>query len=89
MTPVFTLFIKTDLATGKSMEISKEGSLDKTLVDLLKLTLTLVNLWKFPKTDVDKTLLDLLKLTLTLVNLWKFPKTDLDKTLLRLTKIDL
>ena len=52
------------------------------LLFLLKLTLTLVNLWKSLKTDLDKTLLDLLKLTLTLVNLWKFPKTDLDKTLL-------
>ena len=57
------------------MEISKDGSLDKTLLDLLRLTLTLVNLWKFPKTRLDKTLLDLLQLTLTLVSLWKFPKT--------------
>ena len=52
------------------MEISKDGSLDKTLLDLLKLTLTLVNLWKFPKTDLDKTLLGFTKIDLsTLVNL--------------------
>ena len=38
------------------MNILKTG-LDKTLLDLLKLTLTLVNLWEFPKTDLDKTLL--------------------------------
>ena len=29
------------LITGKSMEISKDGSMDKTLLYLLKLTLTL------------------------------------------------
>ena len=39
------------------MEISKDGSLVKTLVYLLKLSVTLVNLWKYPKTDLDKTLL--------------------------------
>ena len=38
------------------MEVSEDGSLDKTLLYLLKLTLTLVNLWNFPKTDLDKTL---------------------------------
>ena len=32
------------------MEISKDGWLVKTLVYLLKLSVTLVNLWKFPKT---------------------------------------
>ena len=53
-----------DLNTGKSMEIPKDGSLDETLLYLLKLTLTLVNLWKFLKADLDKTLLYLLKLTL-------------------------
>ena len=57
------------------MEISKDGSLDKTLLYLLKLTITLANLWKFPKTGLDKTVHDLLHLTLTLVNLWKFSKT--------------
>ena len=36
-----TWFITFDLNTGKSMEISKDGSLDKTLLYLLKLTLTL------------------------------------------------
>ena len=46
------------------MEISKDGALDKTLLYLLKLTLALVNLWKFLKKDLDKTLLYLLKLTL-------------------------
>ena len=46
------------------MEVSKDGSLDKTLLYLLKLTLTLVNLWNFPKTDLDKTLPYPLKLTL-------------------------
>ena len=47
------------------MEISKDGSLVKTLVYLLKLTLTLVNLWKFPKTDLDKTLLRFTKIDLS------------------------
>ena len=46
------------------MKISKDGSLDKTLLYLLKLTLTLVNLWKFPKTHLDKTLLGFNKIDL-------------------------
>ena len=50
------------------MEISKDGSLNKPLLFLLKLTLTLVNLWKFPKTDLDKTLLYRLKLTIITVH---------------------
>ena len=36
-----TRFTTFDLNTGKSMEISKNGSLDKTLLYLWKLTLTL------------------------------------------------
>ena len=47
------------------MEISKDGSLNKPLLFLLKLTLTLVNLWKFPKTDMDKTLLGFTKIDLS------------------------
>ena len=47
------------------MEISKGGSLDKTLLYLLKLTLTLVNVWKFPKTDLDKTVLGFTKIDLS------------------------
>ena len=53
------------------MEIFKDGSLDKTLLYLLKLTLTIfLNLWKFPKTGLHKTVLDILHLTITLTNLW-------------------
>ena len=49
--------------------------LDKTEIDLLKLTLTIVNLLKFPKRDLGKTLLYRLKLTIiTLTKLWKFPR---------------
>ena len=69
------------------MEISKDGSLDKTLLFLLNLTLTLVNLWKFPKTDLDKTLLGFTKIDLSTGKSMKFPKTDLDKTLLYLLKL--
>ena len=48
------------------MEVSKDGSLDKTLLYLLKLTLTLVyNLWNFPKTDLDKTLLGFTEIDLS------------------------
>ena len=47
------------------MEVSKDGSLDKTLLYLLKLTLTLVNLWNFPKIDLDKTLLGFTEIDLS------------------------
>ena len=47
------------------MEVSKDGSLDKTLLYLLKLTLTLVNLWIFPKIDLDKTLLGFTEIDLS------------------------
>ena len=47
------------------MEISKDGSLVKTLVYLLKLSVTLVNLWRYPKTDLDKTLLGFTKIHLS------------------------
>ena len=47
------------------MEISKDWSLVKTLVYLLKLSVTLVNLWRYPKTDLDKTLLGFTKIHLS------------------------
>ena len=48
------------LNTGKSMEISKD-KYGYILLDLLELTVTLVDLWKFPKTGLDKILLYLLE----------------------------
>ena len=71
------------------MEISKDGSLDKTLLYLIKLTLTLINLWKFPNTDLDETLLGFTEIDLSTGKFMKFSKTDVDKTLLYLLKLTL
>ena len=67
--------MKIDLNTLVKLWKYPKTGLEKTVLDLLHLTLTLANLWKFPETGLDKTVLELLHWTLTLVNLWKFPKT--------------